>query len=239
MANVSSFLEKSDAQTESMGALSPARGGIGGMSGSEYFNSIMGITGAEASAEAARIQAEAAEEARQLVRKDLAPFRRLGKKGMRGYESLLGQEDQINFLENNPFLQSLLSMSSVDNPMVGGIEGTDEALRNAYFAKGNDLINQQLNRYLPLINIGGSSAARTAAQGTDLLTSAATARSAGLMGAAGAEAQGMANLAQLGGALGGYFSGRSNAPVVSSTTAQPMQQPMTQAYQSFNSGGYA
>jgi hypothetical protein len=161
--SLSKALGKSDSLTKGLGWLDPARGGIGGMSGSEFYDSFTGKTQADAALEAARIQSKEAEKARKRVRKDFAPYRELGEFGLEGYGGLTDAGDQVEFLQTNPLYRSLLSSSNEFSSPLGGLTNTDQALDDLYMAESNELIDREMNRYLPLIDIGGGSAARMAA----------------------------------------------------------------------------
>jgi len=206
--SLSKALGKSDSMFKGLGALDPARGGIGGMSGSEFYDAMTGKTQSDAALEAAHIQSEAAEKARRRIRADFEPYRDIGQFGIEGYQSLADPAGQAGFINENPLYQSLLSASNEYSSPLGGLAGTDAALQDLYLAESNELIDREMNRYLPLIDIGGGSAARMAAKSADLLTSGASARAGGVIGKNMAEAQGIENMTQLGSAVGNYFANR-------------------------------
>lgn len=129
---------------------------------------------------------------------------------------------QVDFLSNNPLFEALKNQSreaTFRTQSAGGqlgSSGTDEILQNAFLAQGNDLINQQINRQLPLLqgaqnaatNLGTSGAnlksqiAAVLAQGgersanalANALEGSAQALTTGDIGAANARSQGAQNL---------------------------------------------
>ena len=93
----------------------------------------------------------------------------------------------------------------------GGLEvpsgiGTDDIISRVFLGAGNDLINQQINRQLPLLSTGQSSAAQAATGSGNLLTGAGNAAAAGTIGAANAQAQGSKNTASMIGMIASLFS---------------------------------
>lgn len=134
-------------------------------------------------------------------------------------------QSQINFLQDNPLFSSLREQASADifaNQAARGklgSTGTEEALQSSFLQLGSDLINQQigrtqgaitsgqglineqLNRQLPLLNIGQASAAQTGVSSLDALTGIGNVQAAGGIGAANAQAQGAQNIAGLGAAI--------------------------------------
>lgn len=74
---------------------------------------------------------------------------------------------------------------------------TDDIISRVFLDAGNDLINQQINRQLPLLSTGQSSAAQVGTGSSNLLTGAGNAAAAGTIGAANARAQGAQNTASL------------------------------------------
>ena len=78
---------------------------------------------------------------------------------------------QASFVQNNPFFEALKSQAREDTfnrQSAGGAlgsSGTDEILQNKFLAGGQALIDQQINRALPLLR-GAQSAATNLGQGS-------------------------------------------------------------------------
>ena len=128
---------------------------------------------------------------------------------------------QVSFLQDNVLFDSLRESASSDifaNQAARGklgSTGTEEALQSSFLKIGSDLINQQirrtqgaiagregiineqLNRQLPLLNLGQASAAQVGAGSSELLTGIGNAEAAGGVGAANAQAAGASNIAGL------------------------------------------
>lgn len=137
---------------------------------------------------------------------------------------------QLSFLQDNPLFSSLRDQSRKDifaNQAAQGKlsgSGTEELLQSRFLQIGNDLINQQigrtqgalgaredvinqqLNRQLPLLNIGQASAAQVGAGSSELLTGIGNAQAAGGIAGANAQAAGAQNVAGLGIAALSAFS---------------------------------
>lgn len=137
---------------------------------------------------------------------------------------------QTDFLGSNPLFASLREQASQDifaNQAARGklgSTGTEELLQSRFLELGDslinqqisrtqgalgareDVINQQLNRQLPLLNIGQASAAQVGAGSSELLTGIGNAQAAGGIAAANAQAQGAQNVAGLGIAALAAFS---------------------------------
>lgn len=137
---------------------------------------------------------------------------------------------QVDFLSNNPLFESLREQSRKDifaNQAARGklgSTGTEETLQNRFLELGNDLINQQinrtqgtistgqglidtqLNRQLPLLQLGQNAAAQSAAGSANIATGIGNAQAAGLVGAANARQQGTGNLISTGLGIAGLFS---------------------------------
>jgi len=125
---------------------------------------------------------------------------------------------QTQFLQDNPLFQSLREQAGQDifaNQAARGklgSTGTEELLQSRFLELGSNLINQQigrtqgaitsgqglineqLNRQLPLLNIGQASAAQTGAGSAELLTGIGNVQAAGGIGAANAQSQGAQNI---------------------------------------------
>lgn len=83
---------------------------------------------------------------------------------------------------------------------------TDDIISRNFIDAGNDIINQQINRQLPLLSTGQSSAAQSATGSSNLLTGAGNAAAAGRIGAANAESQGAQNTASMIALIASMFS---------------------------------
>jgi len=119
----------------------------------------------------------------------------------------------ISGIEPTPKSSRPLGGFKPDSPTggVGGLEvpsgiGTDDIISRVFLGAGNDLINQQINRQLPLLSTGQSSAAQAATGSGNLLTGAGNAAAAGTIGAANAQAQGSKNTASMIAAIASMFS---------------------------------
>ena len=185
------------------------RGGRAVATGGLSEIDVDGITGAgavgDAAKEGAKIMTAAGQQAIKGLRRDLDPFRRILSRDQIKANSMLATDagTQMNFLQNNPLFNSLMEKSQ--NQIFGtqaafgklGSGGTQDALQESFLTGGNQLIDQQLGRVNPLLNIGSSAAQTTATSTADILTAIANAQAAGKMGAANASAQG--NSALIGG----------------------------------------
>lgn len=171
-------------------------------------------TAANQQAAAADKAIAAQERALTQVRGDLQPFREAGVATAPALTTLVNDPTaQLNFIQNNPFYQSLakdakdkLFANQAARGKVGS-GGTAEALQNSLLLLGNDLLNQDIQRKQNLTALGANAAAQTgtATQNTaqnvgGYLTDAGTARSAGTMGAFNAQTGAINN------ALGGLTS---------------------------------
>ncbi len=175
-----------------------------------------GRAGADAALAGARIQEEASREALDLLRSDLAPFREgFGEADLQRLRLLATDPSaQAALLQDNPLFQSLKDKSREDifrqqssAGRLGG-SGTDQRLQSSFLSLGNDFINQQINRQLPLLNAAQASAAQAATGSSNLLTGIGNAQAAGGIGAQNALAQGQQNVATAGSALMMMFSDR-------------------------------
>ena len=166
---------------------------------------LSGEMASDAATEGAKQQMQAADRARTELRGDLAPFRNLlSPEQMSGMGMLAtDSQTQMDYLQNNPMFRGLMDESQrrvFGNQAARGklgSGGTQAALQNELLLQGNQLIDQQLNRGLPLLNAAQSSAAQSAMGGAGLITDAAAAGAAGQMGAANAQTQGAQNVAGL------------------------------------------
>jgi len=182
-------------------------------------------TQSKAAVKAAQIEADAGERALALLRGDLEPFREgFGAEQIAGLSGLASDpSQQAAFLQNNPFFEQLkgdIRESTFRTQSAGGDlggSGTDEIISNQFLRAGSDLINQQINRQLPLLQSAQNAAAQSGTQGAQIIgnvgaaqaggvTGAANARAAGLIGSANARAQGTQNIISTGLGVAGLFS---------------------------------
>ena len=234
-----------------MGTLSDI---VGGLTGSTQAGaaraggrklSQAALDAADLRAGGADIQAQGGRDAFAFLQEQLDPFASsFGKRDIRGLNALATDPNaQVDFLSNNPLFEALKNQSreaTFRTQSAGGqlgSSGTDEMLQNAFLSQGNDLINQQINRQLPLFqaaqnastNLGTSGAnlqtqiANALAQGQGYLASgledSAQALVSGSIGSANAKAGGVSNI--LGG-IGSMFKGGGkdgNAPSIAANIA--------------------
>jgi len=172
------------------------------------LEAFTGQAAAEAQLEGTRLQVEAGREALALLREDLQPFRDLfGPDQMEDLTLLATDQDaQLTFLKDNPLFKGLREQAVDFGFQTGEGAGVPEdVLENDFLVMGNQLINQQINRQLPLLNTAQASAAQAANQSTGLLTGIGNVQAAGGIGAANSLGQGSQNLATAGTALLGAF----------------------------------
>lgn len=152
-----------------------------------------GDDAADASRDAAAVQASATKQAAQLqkettekqiafqkesletARKDLEPFRTVGSTDLQGLADLVtNPQKQAEFVQNNPFFNAMATKAS--DTIMGnaaakgklGSGGTAEALQNSLLLLGTDLLNQNIGQRQNLATLGANAAAgqATATQGT-------------------------------------------------------------------------
>jgi len=175
-----------------------------------------GRAGADAALAGAKIQEDVSRDALELLRSDLAPFREgFGEADLQRLRLLATDPGaQAELLRDNPLFQSLKNKSREDifrgqsaSGRLGG-SGTDQRLQSSFLSLGNDFINQQINRQLPLLNAAQASAAQAATGSSNLLTGIGNAQAAGGIGAQNALAQGQQNMATAATGLMALFSDR-------------------------------
>lgn len=190
------------------------------------INGFVGNTAADASKQAAQVQAQSGadaiafqRESRDLARSDLSPFVKFGTSNLQGLTDILTPQGQANYLQQNPLFN--IAMNNLNrqsnNTFLGrGKVGdaTGQLVNNAYLA-GAPLLQQQTSNLFNAANIGQASAAGQAntAMGagnsiSDILTGIGNANAAGLTGAANAQNQGANNVAGLASLAALYFSDR-------------------------------
>ena len=187
-----------------------------GPQGSGIASGFFGLTGAQAAASGSMAQTEASRQAIELLRGNLSPFVDLGAQAAGNLQNLVTPQGQAEFLNQSPVFANLSDQASKDifasQAAKGklGSGGTAEAVQSSIFQLGNQLIDQQINRQLPLVNIGQSSAARQGAGSVDLLTGLGNAQAAGFVGAQNALSQGGENAIQLATAIASGINNNNN-----------------------------
>lgn len=185
----------------------------GDSQGSGLASGFFGLSGAQAASEGSLAQTQASQEAIRLLRENLSPFVGLGEAAGAEAQRLTDPAQQAEFLANSPLFANLSDQAAKDifasQAAKGklGSGGTAAGVQSSILQIGNDLINQQINRQLPLINIGQASAARQGAGTVDLLTGLGNAQAAGFIGAQNSLAQGSQNALQLASIIGSQFGG--------------------------------
>ena len=178
----------------------------------DLVKGVTGETAADAAKKGSAQQVAASERALELLRSDLQPFRDLGVSQIEGVQSLSSDpQAQIDFLQNNPLFQGLSdeatrqtnALAASQGKLAGG--GTKAELQNQIMLQGNNLINQQLNRQLPLLNMGQNSAAQQGAGSSQLITGIGNAQAAGTIGAGNAMAGGAGNILGAASGIAGLF----------------------------------
>ncbi|PHQ82897.1 MAG: hypothetical protein COB69_00165 [Phycisphaera sp.] len=139
-----------------------------------------------------------------LLREQLDPFASaFGQEQIAGLTGLATDPtQQLDFLQGNPLFAALRDQAreATFNTQsaagdLGGIN-TDAILQNRFLTLGNDLINQQINRQLPLLQ-GAQSAAGTIGTGSaDIFQRIAQNRASALADAGGARALGVQQSAE-------------------------------------------
>ena len=199
---------------------------------SEVVGSLDGSDAADAAKKAARQQVAGMQAADAQFREDMNPFRNMltPEQMQAGINLATDSQTQMDYLQNNPMFNNLMERSKQDifgNLAAKGKLGsgsTQEALQQSYLATGNDLINQQINRFNPLLSNMQNAAARTGANSSAMLSGIGEAQSAGTMGAANARSQGMNNLIGLGMTGAGMFMGGPAEAALTGGSMQPQSQ---------------
>lgn len=166
-----------------------------------FFGALTGKDAAEAAAEASQQQVAFSNEALDLLRGDLQPFREIiPSDDIRRISSFASDpRAQSQFLKRSPLFENMTQGIVQDvfkRQSAGGAlgsSGTEEILANTILQAGNALVNQQANRALPLINTAQASAAQSGVGGAELLTGIGNALAGGQIGSSNARAQGQEN----------------------------------------------
>ena len=201
---------------------------VGGITGSTAASAASrgGKQLSKAALAAAQTRASGGRDAFDFLTNKLDPFIGTTPADFEGLTNLASNpQAQVDFLTNNPLFDALRGdarEATFRTQSAGGMlgsSGTDEILQNKFLTMGNDLINQQINRQLPLLQSSQSAATNVASGGSDLLMAikealakgdedSAQALVTGQIGAANAKAAGAGNILGIGGAiLGGPVGG--------------------------------
>ena len=229
-----------DKAKSSVSGLDPTGGGMGGL---DFVGDALGFGMGGDIKKAARQQIKADRRAMGLLREDLAPFRNLmsPEQMQAGVSLATDPQAQLDFLQNNPLFANLMQQSqegifanqAARGKLASG--GTQEALQNSFLAQGQELINQQVNRFNPLLTNMQNAATQSATGSANLLSGMGASRSAGTIGAANADQQAMQNLIRLGSmAMGGMGGGAAGAGAAGGAMGTAPTQP-TGGF--FGSGG--
>ena len=139
--------------------------------GSSIVQSRAADKQADKQAAATREAQQAQIEAGQEIREDLRPFKEAGLKGLEQLQGLVTDpQEQIRFINENPFIQSLAQRSTetlLQNQAAQGRVGTGdtaEALQKSLVLLGSDLLNQRITQSQNLAGLGQSAAAQQAQQ---------------------------------------------------------------------------
>ena len=193
---------------------------------SEQFDNLTGGSAADAAEEAARLQVNAANEARAQQQEAAAPFIEFGEsfipitqQAISETQSLFSPGARQGVIEDPAFasisdriINQLLRRQAAGGRVNSG--ETPEILQSGLIAESGNILNQERNaalsrnqQLLQALGIGQATSTNNAAQITDLITGAAAAQGAGIIGAANAGAKGTQNLVGLGvGAATGGFN---------------------------------
>lgn len=197
-----SILDKAKDAGKSLIGGSSIAGGIG----TSFLGDALGFGASGDIADATKQQVAFDRKAMRRLRKDLAPFRNLlSPEEMQGTVDLaVDPQAQLSFLQSNPLFNNLLQQSQdaimANQAARGGLAsgGTQAALQNAFLAQGQDLINQQLNRSMPLLSNMQNAATQTGVGSANILSGIGAAKSAGTIAQSNADQQAFQNLISLG-----------------------------------------
>lgn len=185
----------------------------------DFFDSLTGSDAADASMDAAKIQAASSDKALKQqskflkkMRKDFAPYRAIGKNQLAGLNNLVNNPAaQLDYIQNNPFFSALaddaqnrlLNIQAASGRL--GTGDTPAALQNQLLLLGNDLLQQGIGNKFNLANMGQNAAGMTGNammnvgnNMSELITGKGNALAAGQVGAANARAAGASNLLNAG-----------------------------------------
>lgn len=195
-----------------MGLISNVVDGFTG-SGAAAAASQGGKRLSKAALEGGRLRAKGARQGFDFLNEQLSPFASaFGSEDIASLNALATDpQSQVDFLANNPLFEALKDQSreaTFRTQSAGGAlgsSGTDEILQNAFLTRGNELINQQINRQFPLFQSAQNASTNLGTQGSSLLQSiknalaageegSAQALATGQIGAANARAKGVENI---------------------------------------------
>lgn len=184
--------------------------------GSGLIPMLTGQSAADAANRGAEAQTKFSQQAMELLRANLSPYRQAGIPAAGEALRLTDPMQQVAFLAQSPVFGSM-SDRLVQNTLASaaargkaGAGGTQEDIQTSLIQLGNTLIDNQINRQLPLISMGQRAAVGQGAGSVDLLQGIGNAQAAGGIGAANAQAQGSQNVMSLLSTLGSAFGGGSN-----------------------------
>jgi hypothetical protein len=192
----------------------------------EQIDALTGKTAAEASVEAAQIQAgagqsaiEKQEEAAQRAQAFFDPFSGVAERGVEASSFLADPQAQFDFLKNNPLFQLALDNANRQTKQMAAAGGrlsagdTLQQLSNNVLLSSSPLIDRQRQDINQLLNLGtgvaGARANIETGRGTNisnLLTDIGNVQAGGLVGGANAQTQGTQNLLDLGFRVGDFFN---------------------------------
>lgn len=217
----------------------PAGAAVGGSIGSAISGQDAVKASGNASIDAANIQAQAAERARQESERLNKPYYELGVNNMPGYSAMLGdpayntfdilQKDKYgyNYLSGNPLFKAAINNATRAITAQGAAGGrynsgglVDQLFQN-YLSTGDAFWGNYLNRRDALANtaqqrayqpiaLGQASANNQAVNAGNLIVGAGDALAAGQIGQANARAAGSNGWANAAGNVAGIFASNPN-----------------------------
>ncbi len=139
-----------------------------------------------------------------ILRGELSPFK--GAFGADQISNLTGlatdPNQQLDFLQNNPLFDALRDQarqSTFATQSAGGAlggSGTDEILQNQFLSLGNSLIDQQINRQLPIFGAAQNAATTIGTGGANIFQNLGQSQLFGQQAIGEAQAGGVENSAQ-------------------------------------------
>lgn len=159
---------------------------VGGITGSDAAKaasaggkklSAAALEGADLRFGGTELQAQGGRDAFDFLNKNLSPFAGgFNAENIQGLNALAtDSQAQADYLQNNPLFDILRNQAKEDTfrqQSAGGALGsleTDKLLQNSYLALGNDLIDKQINRQLPLLQSAQGASTNLGTGGADLL----------------------------------------------------------------------
>jgi len=182
----------------------------------KFMDAFSGRGQSRASQEAADIQLKSAKRALGEYRSDLNPYVQAGYGAADDVRSLVGDpQAQMNLLANSPVFKSMLEQQNrgiMAQQAARGKMGSGDtraAIQRGTIGLGGQFIDDQIGRYMPLLNQGQYATANLADRGSQLMTDAANAEAAGVMGQAAGSAQGAQNMTTAASTIMSIFSDES------------------------------